>query len=522
VTLSLRPYQLAAIERVRSHLRTHRRVLLAAPTGAGKTVIASAIIASAHSKGSHVVFFAHRRELIHQTRRKLIDAGIPGESIGVLMADDPFTDLTAPIQIASIDTFRHREPPLASLVIIDEAHRSLANTYLEAIKHYSDAGAVVIGMTATPYRADGGGLGDIYEALEVVASPAQLIAEGFLTAPRVFSVPVGSGPDLSGVRTRGGDYVTEDLTEAMNSQRLVGDIVDHWQRLAEGRRTVVFATGVEHSRAITEAFLAAGVAAEHLDGETPTRDRDAILRRIEVGETLVVSNCGVLCEGWDQPAVKCCILARPTKSTGLYLQQAGRILRPWEGVSAVILDHAGNALEHGLPQDDRTFGLAKTTAKRGNPTTKECPECCAVLPLGTRTCPECGHEFPVGAAPRAQADSADGELVELEPVPVAKQCAAWDAYCASWERLNKWRLEHGKKPMKPGWVWHQFRERFGRKPPKGCKAPYELASEDEKHEALRKLHEERKIRGFKVGWVAYRFTERFGHGPHEIGATKCA
>src|SRR5690606_42037014 len=133
--------------------------------------------------------------------------------------------------------------------------------------------------------------------------------------------------------------------------------------------------------ALVARFLEAGIPPEHLDGSTPTAERDAILRRLETGETRIVSNCAVLTEGWDQPAVKCAILARPTQSTGLYLQQAGRILRPWQDVSALILDHAGNALAHGLPQDDRDFTLDPTRKKKGGSETptKECPECYAVI-----------------------------------------------------------------------------------------------------------------------------------------------
>jgi DNA repair protein RadD len=512
---ALRPYQVAAVERTRGRTRQCRKVLLVAPTGAGKTVIAAHIITRAHAKGRRVIFFAHRRELIHQTVRKLIDAGIPAEAIGVLMADDPLTNPAAPIQVASIDTWRHRESPPADLVIIDEAHRSLAQTYLDAIAHYSEAGAIILGMTATPYRADGGGLGDVYEALEVVASPAELIAEGFLTAPRVFSAPRKARPDLSGVRTRMGDYVESDLAEAMNQRRLVGGIVEHWQRLAEGRRTVVFATGIAHSQAIADAFIEAGIAAEHLDGMTPTRDRDAILRRLDTGETLIVSNCGVLCEGWDQPSVKCAVLARPTKSTGLYLQQAGRILRPWEGIGALILDHAGNALVHGLPQDDREFELNVTKKRKtgGEAPTKECPECDAVVPLGVSVCPECGYEFP-GRKPAPDVVAAD--LEEIDAVPIGVMKAVWGELVEAWEAANERRASRGEKPMKPGWVWHKFHGRFGRKPPPGCKLPPEIATPDEKAEALRELHETRRSRGYKPGWVVHRFAERFGHMP---GAT---
>lgn len=424
VYLTLRPYQNRAFRRAREALlHGRRRLLVVAPTGAGKTVIAAQIVLSARQRGRRVVFVAHRRELITQTFRKLIEAGIPEHEIGVLMGDDERTRPDAAVQVVSINTYVRRNPPAADLVIIDECHRSLSPSYLKLIEQYSSSGAVVVGLTATPFRANGGGLGDVFEEPILVARPRELIAEGFLVEPRVFS---GGVPDLEGVRTRRGDYVEHELQDAMNRSSLVGGIVEHWFRHAKGLRTVVFASGVDHSIAIVSAFVAAGVPAEHLDGNTPKAERDAILARLDRGETLVVSNCGVLCEGWDMPSCKGLILARPTKSLGLYMQQAGRVLRPWNGVRPIILDHAGNALRHGLPQDDREFSLEGAKAS-GSAPTRECPECSAVIALGAVKCPECGHEFARVAPEREIGVNAPGELRELSrtgPAPSEAQIAA--------------------------------------------------------------------------------------------------
>ena len=512
--MQLREYQTDAIRRAaRALAGGTRRLLLVAPTGAGKTVVAAEIIRRAHTKGRRVVFFAHRRELIHQTRRKLIDAGVPADAIGVLMAADPLSDPSAPIQVASIDTWRHRDPPAADLVMIDEAHRSLAATYVRAVEHYTAAGAAVIGLTATPFRADGGGLGEIYETMELVSTPSELIAEGYLVAPRVFSVPPEARPDLSGVRVRLGDYSQAQLERAVNREELVAGIVDQWIRRAEGRRTVAFAAGVAHSQAIAAAFVAEGIAAEHLDGTTPTAERDAILARLQSGETRIVSNCGVLTEGWDQPAVKCCILARPTKSTGLYLQMAGRILRPWEGVGALILDHAGNALAHGLPQDDRHYELASGRASNGTgaPPTKECPECHAVLPLSARECTECGFVFPRAEAPEI---NGQGDLVEVLPLSEDELVAGWDEIVDWWRQANAYR----PKPLKRGWIWHRFLETYGRKPPKRCKLPVDAVTTDEMERVLLDLEYQAAQRGYKTGWVRHRFRARYGVDPSQLEA----
>jgi superfamily II DNA or RNA helicase len=277
------------------------------------------------------------------------------------------------------------------------------------------------------------------------------------------------------VRVRAGDYAQDQLEEAVDQARLVGDIVEHWLRRAPGVRTVAFAVSVKHSKHIAERFRQAGVAAEHLDGTTAVAERDAVLARLERGETLVVSNCGVLCEGWDQPSAKCAILARPTKSTGLYLQQAGRILRPWREERAIILDHAGCAREHLLPQAERVFSLApRPKRKRGETVAvpiRVCDGCQAVLRARVRLCPECGFLF---TEEREVPAEADGELVLMAPaVPVTIEQADKDAKKPrrEWNRgvqrtvFEQFRALARTKKQDATWVRARFIERYGAPPP---------------------------------------------------------
>ena len=489
-SVCLRPYQLDAIDRVRACIRGGvRRVLIVLPTGGGKTLIASHIIASAVGRGSRVLFLAHRRELVNQAYRKLLDQGLAASQVGVLMASDPRRRPAAPVQVASVDTIRNRAKPAADIVFVDEAHRATAKSYQSVAAEYPKA--IHLGLTATPYRADGKGLKDAYDDLVVVASPRELIGQGYLVEPRVFTVPQSAMPDLSCVRVKGGDYDESALAEAVDRSALVGNIVEHWQRHAQGLRTVVFAVSVAHSKHIVERFQSVGVAAEHLDGTTPTAERDAILARLEAGTTQVVGSCGVLSEGWDQPSVKCAVLARPTKSTGLYLQQAGRILRPWEGVRAIILDHGGCALEHGLPQDSREFCLdpPKKVKRQTGPLSKICPECQAVLPIATRVCPECGAELVVIPLPQESTDS----LVEMPTSLLEQQRMVWALYCG----------EAREKGYAPGWVFHRFRERFGCPPPRSFIVPRDLSVRDVQsvlRDALKK--------GGTVNWEQFDLPER--------------
>jgi superfamily II DNA or RNA helicase len=479
----LRPYQQAAVDEIHARVRRGtRRIVVVAPTGSGKTTIAAHLIVAAVAKGSHVLFMAHRRELIGQAYNRLVQMGVPEGQLGVMMGDDQRRRPGAPVQVASVDTLRNRAKPRAEVVFVDECHRALSKSIRDISACYPNA--VHLGLTATPFRADGSGLGDVYDDLLLVASPRQLIAEGHLVEPRVFTVPPDALPDLSAVRVQHGDYDQRALAEAVDSKRLVGNLVEHWLRHARELRTVAFAVSVAHSRHIVEQFRQAGIAAEHLDGTTPAEERDATLARLERGETRVVANCSLFAEGWDQPAVKCAILARPTRSTGLYLQQAGRILRPYQGQQAIILDHGGCVLEHGLPQDDRAYSLEGTKKKRGGPSeapVRTCPTCFAVLPLTTRVCPEC--DTILITAPEVPKERA-GTLVEITSAELRRA------------ELRRLQAIADKRGYKPGWVYYRYKERFGEAPPGTQPGPPPTIDGHALHEVLQQAARS----GARVDW----------------------
>lgn len=467
-----RPYQVRGVDEIRARIRAGvRRVLAQLATGGGKTTVAAMIALGAVQKGKRILFVAHRQEIVAQAFWRLVESGVPFEDAGVIMANGKIPHpvshelvscvrRSAPVQVASVQTLAAQRSravragidaalPPADVVFLDEAHHAAASTWSELVGHYTARGAVVVGLSATPERSDGAGLEHLFDEMVSIASPRELIAEGFLVEPRVFTTP--RGPDLSGVKITAGDYDVRDLSTVMRSSVLVGDLVEHWQRLAEGRTTVVFAVDVSHSRDIVAAFRAAGITAEHLDGATAREERAAILGRLARGDTQVVSNCAVLTEGWDLPRAKCCVLARPTKSVALYLQMAGRVLRPYGDVGALVLDHAGCALEHGLPQEDREWTLEGSKTRRarrckgcgatlsarakkcpacelpcGNleapePTVRVCPlaECSAVLSRGARECPACGAKLP-----GADVVVTEGELVEVDMAARAREVAA--------------------------------------------------------------------------------------------------
>jgi superfamily II DNA or RNA helicase len=408
MSLALREYQVRALDACRAVIRAgQRRVLLVAPTGSGKTTIAAEGIRSAIARGSRTLFLAHRRELLNQCHGRLLEFGIESS---IIRGDDPRMDPDQAVQVASVQTLARRLERFAGdsfhLIIVDEAHHTRAGTYARILDHFSGARAV-LGLTATPIRADGRGLAESYDVLVEAASMRELVRLGFLVPTRMYTAP---DMDLTGIHRRQGDYVLSELGERMNHELLVGNIVTEWQRLASDRRTVTFATTVAHSRSIASRFVEAGIRAEHLDGGMDEQERDGVLDRVRSGATQVVVNCQLLTEGWDMPEVACCVLARPTKSLGLYLQMTGRALRPAPGKrDCIILDHASCFREHGGVSDRQWTLTADKPKSGGEVPEKICPGCGLIIPAGCRECPECGFLF---ASPRWSSQEKAVQLVD--------------------------------------------------------------------------------------------------------------
>ena len=462
--VELRPYQHDAVaEFHRTVVDGKRRIILAAPTGAGKTIIGANIITDLiRDLSKSVLVLAHRREIIKQTAKKLLKARI---SHGIIQAGVPARPLER-VQIASIQTLWMRamhagsmDLPPADLVWVDECHHATARTYRKIIQSYPNA--IVLGTSATPTRGDGRGLGGIFETIIETPQVAELIKQKYLVPTRVYA-PVD--PDLRGVETRQGDYVESQLDERMNRDALVGDTVEHWHKFGERRKTVAFACSVAHSLHIKDEFIKSGVRAEHIDGSTPKPERDATLARLERGEIDIVCNCMVLTEGWDMPDAGCCILARPTRKMGLYRQMVGRVLRPADDKpDCIILDHSGATYRHGFVEDDVIWTLdpdkraeSPTHKKRGQHGSRlhECRNC-GVVSVAGEACWNCG--FLPQRSPRA-VEIEDGELGLVGRDRHAHGKLYDPAERARWHAMLIWIGE--ERGYKPGWAAHKYKEKF--------------------------------------------------------------
>lgn len=467
-SIELWDWQHSVLDEVRQAIRSgYRKILIVVPTGGGKTVIAAKMVQLAADKLRRSMFLAHRRELIYQCARKLVAFGVDH---GILMAGE-FPYGAADVQVASIDTVRARcitsdklPLPHADIVVVDEAHRSLAPTYLTLINHYGEE--VVIGLTATPIRGDGKGLGHVYDYMVKGPPIRWMIDHGYLVEPITFAPTI---PDLTGIKIKGGDYDPVELEARLNQRSLVGDIVEHWFRLASDRPTIAFASGVKHSINLRDEFRKAGVAAAHVDGDTSIRDREQIIADLHSGKVQVVSNYAVLTEGFDEPKLSACILARATKNLGLYLQMAGRTLRPFsKKEDSLIIDHSGNVYEHGFVQDEHNWvleeGKALTTSNadrqleldRKNPIT--CVKCATVY-TGQRICPHCGHE-PQKRGKHYESRSGDLMEVRWEKRRTAKK-KVWSA--TEKEEWFNMFIQYGRdKGYKnpEGWAAHKYKSKF--------------------------------------------------------------
>jgi superfamily II DNA or RNA helicase len=408
--IQLRDYQQKAIDDIRSEFaRGKKKIIFQCPTGAGKTIISAFMIQGALAKGLKVLFLVHLRELIQQTSDKLALLQIQHSVIC-----PGYAYYNHDCQLAMMQTFSRRMDKIEfqpDLIIADESHHLCSNTYKKILANYPSS--KIVGLTATPERLDGKGLGEIAEVIVKGPSMKWLMSKGFLNDYKYLSVP--HEVDFQDIKSKMGDYDLQAVSKVIEESGILGDCVSHYLSHLQGKKCIVFCTTIEHSKEIYTRFRNAGVKAEHLDGTLQKIERDRVIASFKTGETKVLTNCSLISEGFDVPDCDGVILLRPTKSLGLYLQMVGRGLRPSD-CPTIILDHVGNYKIHGLPDEDREWSLEgrkKRKKKKSEFEVALCEDCFSVYNgLTNAKCPYCGKEKTGGG--RSPISETAGLLQEIK------------------------------------------------------------------------------------------------------------
>lgn len=406
MSTQLRPHQEKAIADVRAAYAAGRRApILCAPTGAGKTFTAAEIIRSAVAKGNRVWFLAHLREILEDTSSRLKRADI---SHGFIMSGKP-RNLYEQVQVVSVQTAMRRSFAVKpGLIIVDECHLAVASTYRKVIE--AAGNPPILGLTGTPCRLDGKGLGEMFDCIIPTCSTGDLIGDGMLSPIKYFAP---SKPDLSEVGTRGGDYALDQLEELVDRNVITGNAVQHYRKMCSGKPAVAFCVSIKHAEHVADSFKRAGYRAVAVSGKSTNEERKFALEGLRTGQLDVVCNAQLWVAGVDVPGIECIILLRPTKSLTFYLQAIGRGLRLAPGKQhCTVLDHAGCVFEHGMPDVQREWSLEgrKKKKKSDAPAVKQCPMCFGVHEPAP-VCPMCGHIYTT--IQRNGPQQVDGELVEF-------------------------------------------------------------------------------------------------------------
>ena len=439
--ISLRNYQQSAVAAIRQAYANKKRApLLVLPTGGGKTTIFAYVTQQASLKNNCVFLLCHRAELVKQISMTLAKFDVNHQVIAppVIMTQcrnahylEFGKTFIAPskVYVCSVQTLIKRldTMPTPDLIVCDEAHHLTPDsTWGKVIQSYPKAR--VLPVTATPCRLDGKGLGvnqgGLADDIIIGETMDNLIKNGYLSPYRAYCPP--NNIDLSSVKKTAGDYNKGQLADAMDKPTITGDAVKHYTKLANGKRAIVFCVSVAHAQHVSESFNLCGINSESLDGTMTPEQREATIKRFESGQTLVLTSCDVVSEGFDLPAIEVAILLRPTQSLSLYLQQVGRALRTFSGKKeAVILDHVGNIKRHGLPDADREWSLdgikKKQRQKSGEPDVniQTCKKCFSIFEKRLTSCPSCFE--PVLKPQGRELKHEEGELIEVDKAALIAQ-----------------------------------------------------------------------------------------------------
>jgi superfamily II DNA or RNA helicase len=421
----LRPYQEAAVSDACKALDKHGNTIVVAPTGAGKTIMLSALVGERYKDGKKILVMQHRDELVDQNKSKFerINPYITTSIVNGTVKNWDGNAIFSMVQTISRER-NLRDRPKFDMIVVDESHHAAADTYLKVINAVKEDNpdAEIVGFTATPNRGDGKGLRSVFNNCSHQIEITTLIREGFLVPPKSYVIDCGVGDQLNNVSRKGNDFDMEQVEAIMNHKVINDKVVTEWIERAEGRKTVVFCSTIKHAEDLLESFVEHNIDAKLVTGDTPKDERAETLHELAYGDLQVVVNVSVLTEGFDAPAVSCIVLTRPCSQKGTMVQMIGRGLRTidpeeFPGVvktNCVVLDFGTSVLTHGSLED----AVDLDDKEKGEAPLKECPECESYVPMGVQECPVCGYLFESEKEEKAELSTftmTEYDLMQMSP-----------------------------------------------------------------------------------------------------------
>ena len=465
----LRPYQTKAIDLMRTSIADgKKRIILCSPTGSGKTVMFTYMVAKALERGKQAIIFTDRIELLKQSNGALDLFGIKPT---LIEASKTRLDVSGNCFIAMAQTFSRRKNATEytdllnrmDLVIIDEAHKQTFNPLLP----YINPNAVVIGATATPMRRGNQEcLSKFYQKLYIAVEVQELINQGYLAKPITYGIP----QDFSGVRMKGNDYDTEQMAQLYSERQVYEGVVQNYTNICKGKKAILFASNIASSKEVCDALQYAGYNARHVDGEMPKFLRADIIDWFKHTPDAILCNCDLMTTGFDEPSIEVVILYRATASLPLFMQMVGRGSRVTNTKEKfTILDFGNNVRSHGLWEENDDWSIKKKSKRQsaGVAGVKNCKGCDALIPVAIMKCPHCGFQHE--SKPKEIGETVTLQLLtKAQGMEIAKTSTMYQK-----AQLAK------AKVIKPYWVLHTQ-----------CKT---------KEEALEFI----RYMGWKAGWAHY-------------------
>ena len=443
-----REYQSRDFYRIRSEYSAGARAVIhVSPTGSGKTQVIGMICESAHEKKKPVLLLAHRNSILIQISNKLKEFGI---NHGIIAPGYPHVRYR--IQVASVHTMVRRlkqyDRDTFSLIIIDEAHHIMANTWKTIVEYFYTA--KLYGATATPVRLDGQGLGNFFESMVVGPSYDYLVSMGFLSKPKYY---IPEHIDISDVKKIAGDFNKKQLISKVDKKYITGNAIEYYAKLCDKEPAIAFCISIKHAEHVTEEFKKAGYIAEMVHSKLPEQKNMKVLQGLSEGKIHIVASCDKICEGADIPILKAVILLRHTQSLTINHQQNGRASRPYPGKEySIHIDSVGNCERHGLINWPIEWELTTGKFEPQIKGVKTCKYCFAAYPASMMKCPECGMVNKSNGKAKGIPIVKPGKLKEID-------YRALNQEIEKAKNLIDLKKLGDKVGYQPGWAYRMYKQK---------------------------------------------------------------